>query len=75
MTGLQIGDWLASFETDRAEFDKLIRTQHMQLDTSNNVPDKFSRLMFVSHTLLYNHVSDMTNLPSYQSESIGVDGA
>ena len=74
MRGLQIGEWLAVFETDLTEFQKLVREQKMQGDGQGKFSEEFSRLVLIENANLCRSLNPATNAPFFYREVIGVDG-
>lgn len=74
MRGMQSDAWLGVFETDPAEFQRLLDDQKMIADKEGRFTEAFSRLGFLKRAQLYDSVANQIKPPSFIHEVIGIDG-
>jgi hypothetical protein len=73
-TGMQMGQWLAVFETKEDDFQKLVRKQQLQPTSAASFTDELEHANMLHRTGLFANLSIATNAQCFKRNYIGVDG-
>jgi hypothetical protein len=72
--GMQISEWLADFEIQPGDFQKLVGQQQLQPDSPEHFSSQFQRAGLIKRTALFRNMPSTSNWECFKREMTGVDG-